>query len=64
MALKIDDMVLDLMGQPNGTEALIHLLLHPRSSPYFRANAMQSMAINSSLGYTDSAAYAKTLVDT
>merc|ERR1719311_775365 len=53
-----------LMGQPNGTEALIHLLLHPRSSPYFRANAMQSMAINSSLGYTDSAAYAKTLVDT
>jgi len=64
VAFKIDDMVLDLMGQPNGTEALIHLLLHPRSSPYFRANSMQSMAFNSTLGYTDTAAYARTLVDT
>tara|TARA_B100000795_G_scaffold19004_1_gene12610 strand:- start:1135 stop:4881 length:3747 start_codon:yes stop_codon:yes gene_type:complete len=64
VAFKIDDMVLDLMGQPNGTEALIHLLLHPRSSPYFRANSMQSMAFNSTMGYTDTAAYARTLVDT
>ena len=64
VAFKIDDMVLDLMSQPNGTELLIQLLLRPRSSPYFRANAMHSLAYNSSMGYTDTAAYARTLVDT
>ena len=64
VAFKLDDMVLDVMGQPNGTEQLVHLLLHPHSSPYFLTSASQSLPFNSSLGYNDSAAFARTLVDT
>ena len=66
VAFKLDDMVLDVMSQPNGTEQLVHLLLHPHSSRYFLTSALplQSLAFNSSLGYNDTAAFARTLVDT
>ena len=39
-------MVLDVMGQPNGTEQLVSLLLHPHSSPYFLTSALESLAFN------------------
>eukprot|EP00908_Phaeocystis_cordata_P006112 Transcript_1672.p1 GENE.Transcript_1672~~Transcript_1672.p1 ORF type:complete len:934 (-),score=113.77 Transcript_1672:88-2889(-) len=64
VAFKLDDMVLDVMGQPNGTEQLVHLLLYPHSSPYFPTSASRSSTFNSSLGYNNTAAFARTLVDT